>query len=103
MRTTFRGKLLAEQDDFYKNYVFQNLDEKTDSMLRYITVTRLPNWNGEEPKIGDTGFIECEYVEAGDEYFQRNTGSREQYRYTSCYFLNFIKDKEKAEYKEYKF
>ena len=43
MRTTFRGKLLAEQDDFYKNYVFQNLDEKTDSMLRYITVTRLPN------------------------------------------------------------
>ena len=103
MRCTVHGKLLAIQDDFYKNYVFQNLDERQNSLLRYITVTRLPNWNGIEPEIGDTGFLECEYVDAGEEYFQRNTGSREQYRYTSCYFLNFIKDKEKTEYKEYKF
>lgn len=83
--------------------VFQNLDEPNNSILRYVTVTKLPNWTGSIPDIGDTGFLECEYVNAGDEYYQRNTGSKEVYKYTQCYFLNFIKDKEKIENNNYKF
>ena len=39
--------------------------------------------------------MECEYVNAGDEYYQRNTGVKEMYRYTQCYFLNFIKELDK--------
>ena len=43
MRSTFHGKLVAKQDDFYPLLVFQNLDEQDNSLLRYITVTVLPN------------------------------------------------------------
>lgn len=103
MKTTIRAKLVAKQDSIYKLLVFQNLDETENSLLRYITTTKLPNWNGQDPEIGDTGFLECEYVDAGDNYFQRNTGSQEQYKYTSCYFLNFIKDKETITTKDYNF
>ncbi|MBO7693510.1 MAG: hypothetical protein J6T10_12840 [Methanobrevibacter sp.] len=34
-----------------------------------------------------------EYVDAGEEYYERNTGNKETYKYNQCYFLNFIKDK----------
>lgn len=103
MKTTLHAKLIAKQDNIYKLLVFQNLDEKESSMLRYITTVKLPNWNGVEPEIGDCGFLECEYVDAGDEYYQRNTGSKEQYKYTNCYFLSFIKEKEKITTKDYNF
>ena len=83
--------------------VFQNLDEPNNSLLRYITVTKLPNWTGTVPKIGDTGFLECEYVNAGDEYYQRNTGNKEMYKYTQCYFLNFIKEQQEIVNNNYKF
>ena len=95
MKTTIRGKLVAKLDEQYTTMVFQNLDEPNNSLLRYITVTKLPNWNGITPNIGDVGFIECEYVNAGDEYFQRSTGNTEIYRYTQCYLLNFIKEANK--------
>jgi hypothetical protein len=35
--------MVAKQDDFYPLMVFENLDEKRDSLLKYITVTVLPN------------------------------------------------------------
>jgi hypothetical protein len=47
--------------------------------------------------MGDTGFVECEYVDAGDEYYKRDSGNKETYKYTQCYFLNFIKDKDKLD------
>lgn len=103
MKVTIHAKLVAKQEDFYKLLVFQNLDEPNNSLMRYITTTILPNWKIDEPEIGDTGFIECEYVDAGDEYFQRTTGNKELYRYTSCYLLNFIKDKEIVKTTNYKF
>lgn len=95
--------MVAKQDDFYPLFVFQNLDERNNSLLRYVTVTLLPNWNGNIPEVGDTGFLSCEYVDAGEEYFQRSTGNKEQYKYTSCYFLNFIKEQEKQITTDYKF
>lgn len=102
MKITIRGKLVAKLDNQYTSMVFQNLDEPDNSLLRYITVTKLPNWSGKMPEIGNVGFLECEYVNAGDEYYQRNTGSKELYKYNQCYFLNFIEDKEKVN-NEYKF
>lgn len=103
MKVTVHCKLVAQQDDFYTVYIFQNLDEKDNSLLRYISTTKPPNWNGTSPEVGDVGFVELEYVDAGDEYYQRNTGNKETYKYTQCYFLNFIKDKEKINDNNYKF
>ena len=79
MRATFHGELVASRDELYSLYVFKNLDEKENSLLRYITVTRPPNWTGTIPEIGDSGYIECEYVDAGDEYYKRDSGNKETY------------------------
>ena len=43
MKVTFHGKLVAKLDEQYTTMVFQNLDEPDNSLLKYITVTRLPN------------------------------------------------------------
>lgn len=103
MKATVYVKLVAIQEDFYTQYVFKNLDEKENSFLRYITATKPPNWNGILPEINDIGFLECEYVNAGDTYYSRNTGDQEQYKFTTCYFIKFIKEKEKIQSNEYKF
>ncbi len=97
MKVTFHGKLVASREELYTLYVFQNLDEPNNSLMRYITVTRPPNWSNANPDIGDIGYIECEYVDAGDEYYKRDSGNKETYKYTQCYFLNFIKDKDKVD------
>ena len=43
MRTTFKGEIVAIQPGQYTLYVFKNLDEPNNSLLRYFTVTKLPN------------------------------------------------------------
>ena len=43
MRTTYYGEVVAIQEGQYTLYVFKNLDEQNNSLLRYITVTKLPN------------------------------------------------------------
>ena len=103
MKVTFHGKLVAKLDEQYTTMVFQNLDEPDNSLLKYITVTRLPNWTGVMPELNDVGFLECEYVNAGDNYYQRNTGNKETYKYTQCYFISFTKQKEENKVKEFKF
>ena len=103
MRVTIRGQLVAIQEELYTNYVFKNLDEFDNSFMRYVTLTQCPNWMGTKPKIGDVGFVEYEYVEAGDNYFCKGTGNTSQYNYTACYFISFIKDLEKVINKEFKF
>ena len=103
MRVTVRVKLITISDDFYTTYIFQNLDEKENSLMRYISATKPPNWTGQLPEIGDIGFAELEYVNAGDNYYQRNTGNKETYRYTQCYFISFTKQKEENKVKEFKF
>lgn len=102
MRTTFHVELVALSDQQYKLYVFKNLDEEENSMLRYITVTRCPNWEGYCPVIGDKGYIHCEYVDAGQDYFNRATGTTDKYNYSNIYFLNFIKETKEIINKEFK-
>lgn len=83
--------------------MFQNLDTELNSIFHYITVTKCPNWQfSNKIKIGDEGFLEYEYAEAGQEYFDRSSNSKKQYSYTSNYFLNFIKQT-RDEQKEYNF
>lgn len=103
MRVTIKGQLVAIHEELYTSYVFKNLDEADNSFMRYVTLTQCPNWMGNKPNLGDIGFVECEYVEAGDNYFCRETGTKSQYNYTSCYFISFIKDVEKITNKEFNF
>lgn len=43
MKATFRGKLIAKRNQAYTLYVFQNLDEPTNSFMYYVTATECPN------------------------------------------------------------
>ena len=103
MRTTYFGEVVAIQPGQYTVYVFKNLDEPKNSLLRYISTTVLPNWNCEKLSIGDTGYFECEYVNAGDPYFKVSTGNMETYNYTVCYLINFIKKQTINNTKEFNF
>ena len=103
MRTTFYGEIVAMQSGQYSVYVIKNLDEPNNSLLRYITVTKLPNWNCKDLQIQDTGYFECEYVNAGETYFKASTGNTEQYNYTVCYLINFIEKQEQIKSKDFKF
>lgn len=97
MKSIIHGKLVAVQDDFYTVYVFENLEEPKNSLLHYVAATKPPNWKGKAPEYDAPGFIEVEYVNAGDKYIQRNTGETQTYKYTQCYFVNFVKEVEKQE------
>lgn len=104
MRTTVRTKLVAVQEGIYTNYVFQNLEETENSKYRYITVTRCPNWQyNNKIKLGDVGFLEYEFAEEGQTYFDRTTEQAQTYRYTAFYFMNFIKEDKKDNTKEFNF
>lgn len=103
MRTTFYGEVVAIQPGQYTLYVFKNLDEGNNSLLRYITTTQLPNWNCPKLSIGDVGYVECEYVNAGDEYLKVSTGTVETYNYTVCYLINFIYKQKEVKQKEFNF
>lgn len=67
-------------------------------------MTRCPNWQQiGTMRIGDVGFVEYEIANAGDTYYNRNTGTTCVYNYSGNYFINFIKKDEENDYKEFKF
>lgn len=103
MRVTFRGKLEKVTEGQYTSFIFQNLDQPPSSLLRYITTTKCPNWTGETPKVGDIGYIECEYVNSGDTYFKSSTGENNKYKWNNCYFLHWNKIEPKINHKDYSF
>ena len=103
MLVTYYGEVVAIQPGQYTVYVFKNLDECDNSLLRYFIVTKLPNWNCKDLQLGDVGYVECDYVNAGDIYYQSSTGTNETYKYTVCYLINFIEKQEKITTKEFNF
>ena len=103
MKTTFHGKLIAKRPDAYTLYVFENLDNTKDPLMRYVTTTVCPNWVGHQPTIGDIGFVECEYTSAGETYIKTTTGESNTYKHNACYFINFVKDQPVDNVKDYKF
>lgn len=90
LKFTFHGKVVATEEGQYKHIVFQNLDENDDSFLKYITTAVCPNWEGYVPITGDSGFVTCQYVQAGDSFTKANL-STDYYAYDNCYFLSFVK------------
>ena len=104
MKETIRAKLVAVQEGVYTNYVFKNLEEAENSKFRYITATKCPNWQyNNKIYIGDEGFLEYEYAQAGDSYYDLSTDSIQQYKYTSNYFMNFVKEEKRDNTKEFNF
>lgn len=81
--------LIAAREGTYTVYVFQNIETKA-----YIMCTRLPDWRVPSININDTGFLEYQIVQAGDEYFDINTQKFIKYNYSNVYFINFIQKQE---------
>jgi len=77
-------KLIAKRDDIYTVYVFQDIYTK-----EYIMCTRLPDWQTPEVDIGSVGYLKYVDVMAGEQYV---TSSLETfyYRFTNCYFIDFL-------------
>ena len=104
MKQTIKVKLLAERDGIYKTFVFQNLDKEDTDTFKYITVTMCPNWQyPHKIKLGDVGYLEYEYAEAGEYYYEPATGCEKQYKYSAFYFMNFIKEEIRDDTNTYKF
>lgn len=104
MRETIRAKLVAKTNELYANLVFQNLDVKQNSIYRYVTVTKCPNWQYfDDINIGDIGFLEYDSVEAGQDYLRKSDNKKEQYKYDALYFINFVKEQPKIQKQKYTF
>lgn len=91
---TVKGKLLAKEEDLmgYTTYVFQNLDEPCPFGHKYCMMVKLPNWNQGEIDIGDVGFVSYDEVNAGDTWYNPDTGEKVPYKYTNVYFIKFVKE-----------
>lgn len=77
-------ELLAIRSGVYSVYVFKTIEDS-----EYIMCTRLPNWQVPELELGMTGFLQFQIVLAGDEYVTPN-GDKITYKYSNCYFINFV-------------
>ena len=77
-------ELLAIREGVYTTYVFEVIETK-----EYIMCVRLPNWQVPEISIGDKGFLQYQIVKAGDKYITP-FGESDVFRYSNCYFINFI-------------
>lgn len=91
MINTTHGKLVAFKSGLYTIYVFQQDNSE------YLMCTKLPNWGAYNINIGDSGFLTYEFANAGDKYFERDTGEEKIYKFTNIYFKDFIKDEKENE------
>lgn len=103
MIKTLHTELKVKQEGQYTLYIFEDLEQPKDSIDKYITVCKLPNWTGTFPEIGDKGYLQIDIVNEGDPYYNRNTKEITNYNYTCNYFLTFLKEQEKINNKEFKF
>ena len=88
---TIHAKLVASAYELekYTIYVFENLD--ADGEFKYITVTRLPNWEQPQLKVGDIGYLEYKEVRAGiDKWYNRDLGKFLDYGFSEIYFIKFV-------------
>lgn len=84
---TFHGKLLQKKEGLYTLYVFQKDNGE------YLMCTKLPNWGPYQISVGDSGFCTIQIVQAGEEYYDRNTDEIIKYMFSNIYFKEFIEDK----------
>lgn len=103
MQKTLHVKLKVKQEGQYTLYVFEDLEQPSDSIDKYLMVVRLPNWNGRFPEIEEKGYLQFDIVNGGEQYYRRDTGEMCTYNYTCNYFLHFVPEIEKINIKEFKF
>lgn len=103
MNKTLHVKLKAKQEGQYTLYVFEDLEQPSDSIDKYLTVVLLPNWCGALPDINQQGYLTFEIASNGQEYLKRSTGETSTYNYDRNYFIAFIPEIEKNTVKEFKF
>ena len=90
---TIKCQLVAIQEGQYTVYVFDNLNHTLSSIDKYIMCTKLPNWQYNTPlNIGDVGYLQYEYAEAGTLYYDHSNNTHVPYKYSNFYFLTFIKE-----------
>ena len=77
------AELVAIREDYYSLYVFKTTEND------YVMCTKLPNWQTPVIEIGTKGFLQYQIVKAGDEYITPD-GEKIVYKYSNCYFLNFV-------------
>lgn len=104
MRVTIHGTVVAFRDDMYKTIVVESLEEPQNSFFKYTMMTICPNWQGTLPKLKDVGYFEFEEANAGDKYYNRETGEEGVYQYSDNYFITFVEEPKVTEkQKEFKF
>lgn len=82
---TLRVQLMARRVGNYTVYVFKDLDS-----LKYITVSKCPNWNTQEIDVGQSGFLTYKFVKAGESsWWNKESGEFTAYQYSANYFLDF--------------
>ena len=77
--------------DDYTTYVFEIQDERDISLTEsyYVMCVKYPNWDQDEIKIGDIGYLHFKEVIAGvDKWFDGN--SFHYYNYSNWQFMKFI-------------
>ena len=91
-----KGKIL-KQTTCKKGYKTVTLEKSKV----YKLVTRWPNWNHRDLKLGEIGYLTYNDVESGrTEWYNPNTKTMELYRTTACEFISFIAEK-KTDEQEY--
>lgn len=87
MNKIIYGELLAMKEGKYTVYVFEDVNTHELHMC-----TKLPNWQVPDLNIGDRGYFEIQYVQAGENYFRRDLNMNWVYQYSNVYFVNFINE-----------
>lgn len=102
---TIKCKIEAIQEGQYCIIVVNDLNRASTDDLKYVMVTLLPNWEFHGTlKVGEIGYLQFESVEAGKtSWFNKESKDFEVYKYSSNYFINFIKAHKECELKEFKF
>ena len=92
---TIHCKIVAIEDGQYTAIVVEDLNRIETDDLKYVTVVKCPNWDISTFEIGDTGYLQFQYVEGGKTQWY-NKDSKD-------YFISFIKEKDICNQKEFNF
>jgi hypothetical protein len=91
---TYHVKFVAEYTDGmgYTTYVFERYEYPTEDD-RFVMCVRFPNWDQPMFSLGDEGYLNVRFVEAGiDKWFDGKDFNT--YKYTNVIFMKFIRKKE---------
>lgn len=92
---TIRCRILAINKGQYTELIVENLNRDLSDWYRYISIVYLPNWQTSLPKLGDIGYLTYQSVTAGSSYwFNTVTNTKELYKESENYFINFIQEQD---------